>query len=188
MSWNSYNQTLISAQGDGSALTAAAAASMLPGQAKFTFPASYLKIGDVFHVTASGRISCVVTTPGTARYDWRWGPTSNIVVFDSQAMNLNTTAQTTVGWWLDFICTCRSVGSGTSATFFGSGLWSSIAIIASPAAAAGAPGAYVLPYNTTPAAGTGFDSTVSNVWDSFFTQTVATGSMTAHQYRVVYET
>lgn len=188
MSWNSYNQTLISAQGDGSALTAAAAASALGGQAKFTFPASYLKIGDVFRVTAAGRISCVVTTPGTARYDWRWGPTSNIVVFDSQAMNLNIVAKTTVGWWLDVLLTARAVGSGTSANFFGQGVWNSEAGIGAPAVTVGGNATFMLPYNAAPAVGTGFDSTVSNVWDLFFTQTVATGSMTAHQYRVVYET
>ena len=38
------------------------------------------------------------------------------------------------------------------------------------------------------ATGTGFDSTVSNVLDCFFTQTVATGSMTLQQYDVTYKT
>jgi hypothetical protein len=38
------------------------------------------------------------------------------------------------------------------------------------------------------AASTGFDSTVSNVIDSFFTQTVATGSMTLEMFELAYHT
>lgn len=183
MSSNSWWQALVTAQGDGSALTAAAAASALPGQAKFTFPANLLKIGDEFRITASGRISCVVTTPGTARYDVRFGST---VVFDGLAMNLNTTAQTNVPWWIDIRLVCRSVGSGTAAAFFGMGYFGSPAVVGSPAITAGGSGFLVLPNSTAPAVGNGFDSTVSNVIDFFFTQTVATGSMTLHTFNVTY--
>jgi hypothetical protein len=35
-----------------------------------------------------------------------------------------------------------------------------------------------------PAVGTGFDNTAANALDVFFTQTVATGSLTVHNYRV----
>lgn len=185
MSSNSWWQTLITAQVDGPALTAAAAASCLPGAAKFTFPASLLKIGDEFRVTASGRLSCVVTTPGTARFDVRFGST---VVFDSLAMNLNTTAQTNVPWWLDATLTCRSIGNSTSATLFGMGMFTSPAIVGAPAITAGGSANFVLPNSTAPAVGSGFDSTVSNVIDLFFTQTVGTGSMTLHKFNLSYLT
>src|SRR5437867_3585931 len=108
MSNNSWWQTLISAQVDGTALTAAAAASCLPAAAKFTFPANLLKVGDQFRVTASGRISNVVTTPGTARFDVRFG---SAVVFDGGAINLNVVAKTNVGWWLDVLLTVKSIGA-----------------------------------------------------------------------------
>lgn len=183
MSSNSWWQTLVTAQGDGPTLTAAAAASCLPGQAKFTFPANLLKIGDEFRITASGRISCVVTTPGTARFDLRFGST---VVFDGLAMNLNTTAQTNVPWWLDFTLTCRSIGNSTAATLFGMGTWDSPAVVGSPAITAGGSGGFVLPNTTAPTVGNGFDSTVSNVIDMFFTQTVATGSLTLHKFNLTY--
>jgi hypothetical protein len=191
MSSNSWFQTLYAQQVDGPALTAAAAASALisaspaVNQGRFTFPAGLMKIGDVFRITASGRISCVVTTPGTARFDVRFG---SAVVFDSQSMNLNTTAQTNVPWWLDVILTCRSIGASTNATLFGQGIWSSPAVVGSPAVSAGGSGSLVLPNSGAPAVGSGFDSTVSNTIDLFFTQTVATGSMTLHQFCLAYLT
>lgn len=185
MSSNSWGQTLVTAQTDGPALTNNAAASALPGAARFTFPANLLKIGDKFQVKASGRISCVVTTPGTARFDWRWG---SAIVFDSQAMNLNTTAQTNVPWWFDLEVTCRAIGNSTTATLFGMGIFTSPAVVGSPAVSAGGSGILVLPNSGAPAVGAGFDSTVSNVIDFFFTQTVATGSMTLHEYEILYKT
>lgn len=185
MSSNSWWQTLITAQVDGPALTAAAAATCLPGAAGFTFPASLLKIGDEFRVTASGRISCVVTTPGTARFDVRFG---SAVVFDGLAMNLNTTAQVNVPWWLDVKLTCRSIGSGTSATMFGQGVFASPAIVGAAVITAGGSTQFVLPNSTAPAVGSGFDSTVSNAISLFFTQTVATGSLTLHTYNLSYLT
>lgn len=185
MSSNSWWQTLITAQVDGPALTAAAAATCLPGSAIFTFPASLLKIGDEFRITASGRISCVVTTPGAARFDVRFGST---VVFDGLAMNLNTTAQTNVPWWLDVKLTCRSIGNSTSATMFGQGVFASPAIVGAAAITAGGSTQFVLPNTTAPAVGSGFDSTVSNTIQLFFTQTVATGSMTLHTYNLSYLT
>jgi hypothetical protein len=184
MSSNSWNQTLVSAQTAGTALTAAAAASCLPAAAKFTFPANLLKIGDTFNVRATGIISNVVTTPGTARFDLRFG---SAVVWDSGAINLNTTAKTNVPWWLDVSLTVRSIGASTSATIIGQGIWASESGIASAAPASGGIAVFNVPVSSI-AVGTGFDSTTSNVIDLFFTQTVATGSMTLQQYKLTYET
>lgn len=185
MSSNSWWQTLTTAQTAGSAQTAAAAASCLPPAARFTFPASLLKIGDEFRITASGIISCAVTTPGTARFDVRVGSS---VVFDSQAMNLNIVAQTSVPWWFDCKLTCRSIGNSTNATLIGQGVWASPAIIAAAAPASGGSTQFVLPVSGGVVVGSGFDSTVSNVMDFFFTQTVATGSMTLQTFNLSYLT
>jgi hypothetical protein len=184
MSNNSWAQALVTAQSAGTALTAAAAASALPAAARFNFPSNQLKIGDKFNIKASGIISCVVTTPGTARFDVRFG---SAVVFDSGAINLNTTAKTNVPWWLDIELTVRSIGASTSATILGQGLWVSEAGIAAPAPSAGGNAAFNIPVSGV-AVGTGFDSTASNFIDLFFTQTVATGSMTLQQYDLVYKT
>jgi hypothetical protein len=175
-------QVIASAYSDGPTLTAAAAASCVPTYVPTSIPAGYWQIGRQWRLTASGRISCVVTTPGTARYDLRLGA---VTVFDTLAIPLNIVAKTNVSWFLDVILTCRSVGTGTSATLFGSGYWLSEANInvAVPATGPG-PGGQLVPYNTAPVVGTGFDSTVANALDFRFTQTVATGSMTLHQFLI----
>jgi len=71
MSAQGWQETLISALADGPTLTAAAAASCIPTAAKITLPNNFLQVGRMLKVTLYGRISCVVTTPGTARFDLR---------------------------------------------------------------------------------------------------------------------
>lgn len=174
---------LIIGSTDGPTLTAAAAASCIPTANRIILPTNYWYIGKKWHVRMSGRISCVVTTPGTARIDFRTGPSGTIVAFDSGALNLNIIAKTTVPWtfWADL--TCRAVGTGTSTTLFGQGQFASEAVIASPLPSAGGIGVLNCPVGT-PAVGTGFDNTAANAVDFFFTQTVATGSFTVHQLEV----
>lgn len=167
--------------GDGPTLTAAAAATALPVTAKYTFPPNSIQIGSFLRIYAQGRISCVVTTPGTARFDLRL---NNNVVFDSGAMNLNTTAQTTVPWWLDITLTCRLGGS--AGNFFGFSQFQSVAVVGSAAVTAGGNGGLVSSVSggpgSAPAVGSNVDLTVSNPFDMFFTQTVATGSFTVHNF------
>lgn len=181
MSAQSWQQTLITAQGDGTALTAAAAATMLPAAAKYTLPANFFDyVGKQLLIKASGRISCAVTTPGTARYDVRFGAT---VVADTTAMNLNIVAKTNVNWLLELLLTCRAVG--TSASLMWQGTWISEAVIGSPLPTVGGSGVFTLPYNSAPAVGNTFDSTATQVVDLFYTQTVATASLTLHQYSLI---
>lgn len=177
-----WGNPIARATADGPTLTAAAAASCLPTSSIITLPNNFFDVpGKQVRLWMAGRISCVVTTPGTARFDVRLGA-SAIVAFDTQAIPLNTTAKTSVGWILDVLLTCRTVGSGTTATLLGQGLWTSEASVGAPAAGTSAPGSFVVPYNTAPAVGAGFDSTSALKFDVFFTQTVATGSLTVHQY------
>jgi hypothetical protein len=181
---NSWRQTIVTLQAAGPTLTAAAAASQLNGQAKFTFPANLLKIGDSLTVRARGIISCVVTTPGTATYDLRFGST---VVYSTGAINLDVVAKTNVPWSLDVNLLVRSIGSGTAATAWGQGVFSSEAVVGSPLNSVGGNGLLNVPVGSL-AVSTGFDSTVSFAIDSFFTQTVATGSMTCEMFDISYDT
>jgi hypothetical protein len=180
MSLASFQETLISSYADGPTLTAAATASCLPTQrANYTFPPHFFVPGKALRLTAMGRISCVVTTPGTARYDIQIGGT---LCFDTLAMPLNIVAKTNVMWQLEVLLVCRAEGSGTGTTLMGHGKWLSEASIntALPATGPG-PGGQSVPYNTAPVVGGGFDNTsVSNAFAMRFTQTVATGSMTLH--------
>jgi hypothetical protein len=177
MSLQTWQETLITSQVDGTTLTAAAAASMIPAAAVYTLPANFFSIGKQLRIMASGRISNAVTTPGTARFDVRFGAT---LVADTAAMNLNIVAKTNVNWYLDLLMTCRVVGA--SASLMWQGLWTSESVIASPLPTVGGSGTFTLPYNSAPAVGNTFASTATQAVDVFFTQTVATGSMTCHQF------
>lgn len=179
-----YWETLASISGDGTALTAASRASLLQGaggkQGLYTLPANKLRIGDVLHLRAAGRISCVVTTPGTARFDLSAG-VGGTAFWDSLAIPLNVVAKTTVPWVLDVEMIVRAVGN--AANLFGLGFWLSEAAlnVAVPSTGPG-PGGNTLPYNTAPVVGSNVDLTVANIIDFNFTQTVATGSITLHNY------
>lgn len=170
------------ATSDGPTLTAAATASCLPTNVPWTLPAGYWQVGRAWRIRAAGRISCAVTTPGTARYDLFLG---SVVAFDTLAIPLNVVAKTTVSWFLDVDLVCRAAGSGTSTNLMSKGYWMSEANILVPLPATGpGPGAAMVPFNTAPVVGTGFNCQTALTVDFRFTQTVATGSMTLHQFYI----
>lgn len=174
-----FHRVLAQSRVDGTALTAAAAASMLHARDVITLPNGYFREGKQLRLTASGRISCAVTTPGTARFDVRIG---SILAWDSLAMNLNIVAKTNVHWRLEVLLTCRAIGSGVNSSLIGQGIFTSEAVIGSPLPTVGGVGALTVPVNTAPVVGALFNNQLQNTLDVFFTQTVATGSMTCHQY------
>lgn len=174
---------MISQTTDGPTLTAAAAASCIGVANRLILPNNFWTIGKSLLVKMQGRISCVVTTPGTARFDFRTGPAGTIVAFDTGALNLNIVAKTTVPFALELMLTCRTVGTGTATTLFGIGSFTSEAVIGAPLPAIGGNGVLMVPVGT-PAVGGGFDNTAANAVDFFFTQTAATGSMTVHNLLV----
>jgi len=175
-------QVIASAYSDGPTLTVAATASALPTYVLTTLPAGYWQIGRIWRLTAAGRVSFAVTTPGTFRLDLRMAA---VTVFDTLALPGNIVAQTTVPWWMEILLTCRSVGSGTAATLFGQGYLASTAFLNTAAVATGPwAGGIPVPYNTAPVAGTGFDSTIANAIDFRFTQTVSTGSFNLHSFTI----
>ena|SRR5665811_1128823 len=184
-----YWESLVSLNADGTALTAAARASLLQGAtatgARFTLPANRLKIGDQIHLLATGRISCVITTPGTARFDLSTG-VAGTAIFDTLAMPLDIVAKTNVGWWLEVLGTVRA--NGTTGNIFWQGIWQSEALVGSPLPTVGGNGSVIVPFNTAPAAGANFDTTIANLLDFNFTQTAATGSCTLHQYSLALRT
>lgn len=186
MSRQGWEETLITAQGDGAALAnTTTGASLLPAAARYTLPANYFtEVGKTLRVRACGRVGTVVTTPGTLTLDVRFGTVATpIVVFNGGAMNLNVTAQTNATWFLEAEITCRAIGSGTTANMLGTAKFTSRAIIGAAAVAAGGVTSTPLP-DTAPAAGTGFDSTITNVVDLFGTWSIANASntITLHQF------
>lgn len=183
MSLQTWSETLITAQTDGTALTGSTSAtSILPAAAVYTVPAGFLQIGRAFRVSAHGRVSNIVTTPGTLTLDIRFG---SVIVANGGAMSLNTTAKTNVPWYLEWTLTCRSIGASTSATMMHQGKWTSESVIGSAAPTAGGAGTHLLP-NATPAVGTGFSSVAAFTVDLFATWSLNNAnSIQVHGYTLV---
>jgi hypothetical protein len=188
MGIQTFHETLVQSVTDGPTLTAAARASCIPTASRIVLPNSYFYVGKVLRFALSGRISSAITTPGTARFDICMGSAGTTIVFDSLAILLDTVAaQTTAAWFLDVELVCRAVGATTLTTFFPSkASWQTVDILgtASTPAAPKAGFNAILPWNTAPAVGAGMDNTAASALDVFFTQTVATGSLIVHNYRV----
>lgn len=180
---SSYLPLVIGAS-DGPALTAAAAASCIPLASRLILPNNYWTVGKKWKIKAQGRISCAVTTPGTARFDLRTGPAGTIIAWDSGAIGLNIVAKANVPWELEVDLVCRAVGNAALTTLFGIGRFMSEAVVGSPLPAIGGNGKLMLPVGA-PAVGAGFDNTAANAVDMFFTQTLNTGSMTMHNYEIL---
>lgn len=171
----SWCELLVSAPVAGTAITAAAATSLLPAQAVYTLPPSFSRLGSQYHIHATGIITSLITTPGTARFDVRFGA---VTVFDSLAILLDSVAaHTDVGWVLDIWLTVRAIGNGVNSNLIGQGTWTCEDILGVPATAPKGCLTAILPWNSAPAVGASFDSTLStNAVDLRFTQTAATGS------------
>lgn len=183
MGLQTWQEVLTQSVTDGPTLTAAARASCIPTANRITLPANYFYIAKVLRFTISGRISCAVTTPGTGRFDICLGSAGTTIVFDTAAFNLNIVAKTNVPFLFEADLVCRSVGTGTSTTFFPAAVFQSEAVVGSPVNTAGGNGSLLLPVGA-PAVGAGCDNTTTSAVDVFWTQTVATGSLTVHNYRV----
>lgn len=175
-------QSLITAQTSGSALAnSTVATTILPSQAKLTLPANYLDyIGRSFRVMAAGRVSNIVTTPGTLTLDLRLGAT---VVFNGAAMQFSTTAHTDVPWMWEVELTVRAIGA--SASLMGQGVFFSQAASISGADPTTGHSLLLTP-NTAPVVGNTFDSTASLVLDMFakFSVNDPGNSITLHQFKV----
>lgn len=177
MSSYGFRERVLTVKEDGSALAnSTTQTSILPASAKeLALPIGFARIGRTIEFRFSGRISTVVTTPGTLDLELQFGGATD--VFSSGAMSLNTTAQTNTHWTFEGTLINRAVGTGTSTTWFPVGcVFRSHAVIGSPAPTAGGAGTHVLPYNTAPAVGTGYDNSASQAIDLLATWSVANAS------------
>lgn len=176
-----YSRILTQSLTDGPTLTSAATASCIPTSNVIRLPAGFFYPGRGLRIQMHGRVSTVVTTPGTLRMDVRIGGT---VVWDSLAIALDTVAVTTMPWWLQITLTCRANQPAASSNLWGTGQWTLPNVAGAVATPPKGFLTAMLPWNTTPAVGANFDNGPSNTLDCQFTQTVATGSFTVHQYMV----
>ena len=181
----SWGEILTQSATDGPTLVAAARASCIPTANRIVLANNYFEIKKVIRFTMSGRISCVVTTPGTARLDICMGAAGTTIVFDTLALPLNIVAKVTVPWQFTCDLVCRAIGTGTATNFFPTASFNSEANIGVALPSANNTGSQFLNVPVgTPAVGAGMDNSAASAIDVFFTQTVATGSFTVHNYRV----
>jgi hypothetical protein len=176
MSLQTWGETLISAQVDGTAVnTTTSPTSLTPPASRFTLPANFFSIGKILRVWATGRIS-TTTGPPTITLDVRFGST---VVFNGAAVT-TVASLTNKSWEMTALLTCRSIGNGTVATLLGTGKLTSAIVVGS---SGGNANTAMLPDNT-PAVGTGFDSTVAQQVDLFATWSAssASNSIQLHQF------
>jgi hypothetical protein len=176
MPFNSWNSSLITLQSAGPALTnTVTQTSVLNGQAKFTLPAEFLQfVGNKLRIKAGGIISTAASTPGTFSWNVMFG---SIAVFAGGASGTLATSASNLPWKLEIDLTVRAVGSGTSATIAGSGVFTSAGLSATtPIQLLASPGAL-----------TGFDSTVASVVDLQGTWSVASASntITCEDYELI---
>ena len=171
---------IASASADGTALTnSTTATSILHGSGIGTIPAGALQVGSQIKMLLRGRMSTVVTTPGTLTFDMRLG---SVIISALGALNLNTAAQTNASWELELLATIRALGSGTVANALVTGKFTSRALVGSAVVASGGNGIIVLP-DTAPAVGTGFDSSAAQAVNVFAAWSVANAanSIQVHQ-------
>jgi hypothetical protein len=132
--------------------------TIAPVNAKIVLPSNYFdRSGASLRLLAGGRISTVVTSPGTLTFKVKLGATAAATFTTG---TLNTTAQTNAVWWLEWYLTARTNGSATS--------FMHIAQLMSAALANAAtnPPIPTAVYPTTaPAVGATFDGTVANTLD-----------------------
>lgn len=171
MGRQTWTETLVTAEGDGTALAnSTAATSILPTGAVFTLPANFFDIGRRIEVEAAGRIS----TTGT--------PTILFSVYLAGATFCASQAITTgsgitnLTWRLRMAITCRAIGSGTSANAMFTGELLGVS---------SATGLTMIPASA-PAVSSGFNSTISNAVDFYATWGTASASntITLHEYQL----
>lgn len=181
MSLQTWQETLINSQVDGTAITnTVTQGSVIPPAAKYTLPANFFSSpGKEIKITAKGRISNVVTTPGTLLFQVLFGATA---VFNNGAavITLNTTAKTDVSWWLEIALVCRAIG--TSGNLMGFGQFNSESVVGTAANTVGT----VMTPLSAPAVGSNFDTTSAQIVDlqAKFSVATATTSIQTHQYRL----
>jgi hypothetical protein len=187
MSLQTWDETLKTLPVGGTAVaTNAADTSLLLTTAgatdcKITLPANYFSIGKTIRIKMCLRVSNIVTTPGTLTLKVLFGA---VVVFNGGAMQLSTTAHTTLPVWVEILLTCRAVGSGTNANLMGQGMAVGQPLMLTAVADSTTSLTTLLMPNTTPTVGTGFDSTATQAIDLTANFSLTGNSTTLEQYTI----
>lgn len=175
MPFQSWNQAVVTQEAAGTLFnTYTTAKTVINQQDLYTFYPGFFKIGTKIRVTICMAISNRVTGPDTTTFQVMLG---SVVVWTSGAVNLTTTANTTLPAKLVVDLTCQLTNTGVGgaiAKLMGVGVLTGIMFNrqASQANSANSDTTIVLP-TTAPALGTAFDSTISQILDFWVAQSVS---------------
>jgi hypothetical protein len=171
-SMQSWRETLYAVIADGTPVTGAAKTALVPD---FTLPANYLYPGRTIMYTLYGKMSTVITTPGTWTMSLNWGGSAGTVLAASGAYAPDSAAASTnIAWRVEYLMTCRSVGTSGSAVTFGQMDMGDYSTTAATMQAQ-------IDMNTFPdaPAAVTIDTTTAKAITPAITPSVGTGSMTA---------
>lgn len=157
-----------------------------PGQT-IDFPKNFFTLGRKLRIEIDGGISNRVTGPDTTTFQMMLGPTANIAVSTTGAMNLTVTANTLRAF--KAVCEMEVQVAGATAQMMS--LWTveGIPFAAASGLANGVANTGQLLLPDPPALGTAFDATVATTLDFFAAQSVsnAGNGIQVRQYRVYLE-
>lgn len=174
MSSKGFRERILEIESAGTALVSSTTeTSLLPAAQLTAFTAAgfFDAKGKRLIYDFSGQISNRVTGPDTFKFQIYL---DSVAVWSSGLIPLNIVAKTNVHWHLAGELVCQAFGASTSTTLFPKGCYfESESVIGSPAATAGGCGRLLLPFNTAPAAGTGFDNGPSHLFDIRGTHSVS---------------
>lgn len=166
-----YVQTLAAAKASGTLFnTYTTAKSVINVTDVLQVPGNYFQVGSRLRIRAWAGLSNIVTTPGTVVFQVEMGPppTANIAVFSSGLIQMSTTANTLLPITLEIMLRLDSAGSGTAAKWMGGGTVQGLNVQLGAGAANGTVTDSIIKIPaTSPAVGTGFDSTIVNDLDFF---------------------
>jgi hypothetical protein len=134
-------------------------------------PSNFFLRGGYVEIDVHAGISNRVTGPDTFTINIMVG---SVIAFTTGAINLTTTAHTTIPAYFKFMLTCQKEGNGTTAQLMGQCIaQGQMLAMASGLADGAANTGMVMAPNTAPTLGTGFDSTAANSLDFFVAQSVS---------------
>jgi len=160
---NFFVQTLATQRSAGTLFNAYTTAKSIINQTDLVpIPGNYMQVGTKFRIKSWGGLSNIVTTPGTVTFQIMMG---SIAVWSSGAIQMTTTANTLTPYKFEATIRLDSIGTGTSAKFIGEGFTSALNLTIGAGANPTVTDTGIVVPVTSPAVGTGFDSTVTNNLD-----------------------
>ena len=131
-------------------------------------PPGFFTRGGYLEIDLHAGISNRVTGPDTFTIQVMVG---SVIAFTSGAINLTTTAHTTIPAVFKIMLSCQKEGTSTQAQLMGQCIgWGQMLAMAASLADGAANTGWAMGPNTAPTLGTGFDSTVVNSLDLYVAQ------------------